>query len=229
MRLSRLLLVVDKVENDATQVSRRGCQAPQSGGAVRRLHRRGAAAAGIWPDRRAVRQAGDRAEGARGRARPAVPGIQGPHRRYRQRHRQAGRIRQRGGRSRPRRGDRAARRDAAARDLPQRRPHPRLHLRRAARAARAADLPLAHASAIHGQAVRAGGAGDLRRHRRGEGGRARSRLARQDRGDLARFLGRSGRRLRRHARLARAGGGQRTAGREDRHHPVDGRIRRTSW
>ena len=53
-------------------------------------------------------------------------GIQGPHRRHRQRHRQARRIRQRGGRSRPRRGDRAARRDAAARDLAQRRPHPRL-------------------------------------------------------------------------------------------------------
>ncbi len=34
-------------------------------------------------------------------------------------------------------------------------------------------------------------------------------------------LGRSGRRLRRHARLARAGGGQRAAGREDRHHSVD--------
>ena len=57
-------------------------------------------------------------------------------------------------------------------------------------------------------------------HRRGQGGGPRSRLARQDRGDVARFLGRSGRRLRRHARLARAGGGQRAAGREDRHHPV---------
>ena len=45
-------------------------------------------------------------------------------------------------------------------------------------------------------------------------------LARQDRRDLARFLGRSGRRLRRHARLARAGGGERIAGREDRHHSV---------
>jgi hypothetical protein len=62
--------------------------------------------------------------------------------------------------------------------------------------------------------------GNLRRHRRGEGGGARPRLARENRGDLARFLGRSGRRLRRHARLARAGGGERAAGREDRHHPV---------
>ena len=42
-----------------------------------------------------------------------------------------------------------------------RRPHPRLHLRRAPRAARAADFPLPHASAVHGQAVRAGGAGNL--------------------------------------------------------------------
>ena len=104
----------------------RGRAPAQSGRADRRHHRRHAAAARIRPHRRAVGQAGDRAEGARGRARPAVRGIQGPHRRHRQRHRQARRIRQRGRRSRPRRGDRAARRDAAARDLPQRRPHPRL-------------------------------------------------------------------------------------------------------
>ena len=45
--------------------------------------------------------------------------------------------------------------------LAQRRPRPRLHLRRAARAARAADFPVAHASAVHGQAVRPGGAGNL--------------------------------------------------------------------
>src|ERR687886_679093 len=46
-------------------------------------------------------------------------------------------------------------------------------------------------------------------------------FAQENRGDLARFLGRSGRRLRRHARLARAGRGQRVARREDRHHSVD--------
>ena len=165
----------------------RCAQAP-SGCATRRHHRRHAAAARIRAHRGAVGQAGDRAEGARGRARPSVRGIQGPHQRHRQRHRQACRIRQRGGRSRPRRSDRAARRDAAARDHAQRRPHPRLHLRRAPRSARAADLPLAHASAVHGEAVRAGGSRDLRRHRRGEGGGTRSGLARQDRGDLARFL-----------------------------------------
>ncbi len=46
---------------------------------------------------------------------------------------------------------------------------------------------------------------------------------------VARFVDRSGRRLRRHARLARAGGGGRAAGREDRHHPVVARSRRPSW
>ncbi len=41
-------------------------------------------------------------------------------------------------------------------------------------------------------------------------------------------LDRPGRRLRRHARLARAGGRRRAPGREDRHHPVVGRTRRPS-
>ncbi len=48
--------------------------------------------------------------------------------RYRQRHRQARGIRQRRRRSGPRRSHRAARRDAAARSVPQRRPHSRFHL-----------------------------------------------------------------------------------------------------
>ena len=164
---------------------RRGGQERQSRRPGRRHHFRCAAAAGIRPHCRAIGQAGDRAEGARGRARSAVPGIQGPHRRYRQRHRQARRIRQRGGGPRPRRGDHPPRRDAAARNAAQRRPRPRLYLRRAPRTARSADFPVAHAPAVHGQAVRPGGAGNLRRHRRGQGGRARSRLTRQDRGDLA--------------------------------------------
>ena len=133
LRLLRHMLVVETVENSVQpdQPGRRA--AAPSGRAGRRHHRRSAAAARIRPHRRAIRQAGDRAEGARGRARPAIRGIQGPHRRYRERHRQARRIRQRDRRPRPRRGDRAPRRDAAARSVPQRRPHPRLHLRRAAR------------------------------------------------------------------------------------------------
>ena len=85
-----------------------------------------AAADRFRPHRRPVGQAGHRPEGARGRARPPVRRIQGPHRRDRQRHRQARRIRQRHRRSRPRRGDRPPRRADPARDLPLRRPHPRL-------------------------------------------------------------------------------------------------------
>ena len=161
LRLTRHMLVVEAVENPSNQITLEGRAQAPSGRPSGRHHRRSAAAAGIRPHRRAIGQAGDRAEGARGRARPAICRVQGSHRRHRQRRRQARRIRQRGGRSRPRRGDRAARRNAAARGVPQRRPHPRLYLRRAARAARPADFPLAHASAIHRQAVRAGSAGNL--------------------------------------------------------------------
>ncbi len=53
-------------------------------------------------------------------------------------------------------------------------------------AARPADLPLPHASRLPGQAVRAGSAGNLRRHHRDQGCGPRPRLPRQDGGDLAR-------------------------------------------
>jgi transcription antitermination factor NusA-like protein len=56
------------------------------------------------PDRRAIGQAGDPAEGPRGRARPPVRGIQGPRRHDHQRCRQARGIRQRHRRYRPGRG-----------------------------------------------------------------------------------------------------------------------------
>ena len=61
------------------------------------------------------------------------------------------------------RGEAIVRRDEMLprEDLPQRRPRARLYLRRAPRAARPADFPVAHASAIHGEAVRAGSAGNL--------------------------------------------------------------------
>src|SRR3981189_327458 len=74
LRLSRHMLVVEQVENSSNQISledaRRAKPRParQSRRADRRHHRRHPAAAGIWPHRRAIRQAGDRAEGARGRA-----------------------------------------------------------------------------------------------------------------------------------------------------------------
>ena len=70
----------------------------------------------------------------------------------------------------PRRGHHPPRRDDPARERALRRPHPRLHLRRAPRAARPADLPVARAAGVHGQAVRAGSSRDLRRRGRDQVG-----------------------------------------------------------
>ena len=95
---------------------------------ARRFHRRTASAARFRPHRGPVGQAGDRPEGARGRARQAVRGVQGPGRRDRQRHGQARRIRQCHRRSGPRRGHHPARRTDPARALSLRRPRARLHL-----------------------------------------------------------------------------------------------------
>ena len=58
---ARLLEVVESVENEATQISSR-CQAAQSGGPGRRLHRRALPPVDFRPDCRPERQAGDRAE-----------------------------------------------------------------------------------------------------------------------------------------------------------------------
>ena len=137
------------------------CARAQSRRAGRRHHRRDAAAGRFQPHQRAERQAGDRAESARRRARAPIRGIQGPHRRNHPRHRQARGIRFRRRRSGPCRRRRAPRRDDPARKLPHRRSHPRLYLRRAPRNPRAADFPVAQPSAIHGAPVRAGSARNL--------------------------------------------------------------------
>ena len=93
----------DRRERGDADPARRGAAArPEAEG--RRLHRRRAAADRFRPHRRADRQAGDRAEGARSRAQAPVRRVQGPHRRDHQRPRQARRVRQRHRRSRPRRG-----------------------------------------------------------------------------------------------------------------------------
>ena len=111
-----------------------------------------------------------------------------------------------------------------------RRAGPRLYLRRPPGAARAADFPVADPSAIHGQVVRAGSAGNLRRHHRDQGGCPRSRASRAKIAVISRDIRhRSGRRLRRHARQSGPGGRGRAAGREDRHHSVvvrSGNLRR---
>ena len=136
-------------------------------------------------------------------------GVQGSHRRYRQRHRQACRIRQRRGRSRPRRGDRAPRRDCC-------------RAKSSATATASAPIsttcgvkprgPQIFLSRTHPQFTSKLFAQEVPEiydgHCRGQGGCPRSGLARQDRRHFTRFLGRSGRRLRRHARFACAGGGE---------------------
>ena len=84
----------------------------------------------------------------------------------------------------------------------------------------AADRALAHRSGAAHQAVRAGSARDLRRHRDDPRRRARSGRPRQGRGLLARARRRSGRRVRRHEGHARAVDHPRAARREDRHRRV---------
>ena len=71
-----------------------------------------------------------------------------------------------------------------------------------------------------GEAVRAGSARDRGRSARDQGRGPRPGLARQDRREVERPAHRSDRHLRRHARLARAGGDRRARRRARRHHPV---------
>ena len=105
--------------------------------------------------------------------------------------------------------------------LPRRRPRPRLHLRRAPREPRPADLPVAHPpefmTKLFAQEVPEiyDGIIEIKAAARDPGSRAK--IAR----DPPRHLDRPGRRLRRHARQPRAGRGEGAAGREDRHHSLD--------
>ena len=69
---SRLLQVVDEVENDATQIATRRRAKRNPAAQVGDFIAETAAAVRFRPHRRAVGQAGHRAEGARGRARPPV-------------------------------------------------------------------------------------------------------------------------------------------------------------
>ena len=72
IRLNRLLIVVEKVENEATQISLDEARHKNPAATRRRLHRRAAAAHRFRPHRRSERQAGHRPEGARCRARAPV-------------------------------------------------------------------------------------------------------------------------------------------------------------
>ena len=183
---------------------------------------------GSRPHRRADRQAGDLPEGARGRARERLRRVQPAHRRSRQRHGQALRERRHHHRARPRRSAAAAQGTVARGELHRRRPRARRHPRREPQRQGSADRAVAHRSGAAHQAVRAGSAGDLRRHRDDPRRGARSRRSRQGRGLLARARRRSGRRLRRHEGHARAVDHPRAARREDRHRRMVGRSDRRS-
>ena len=89
--------------------------------------------------------------------------------------------------------------------------------------ARPAAHPVAHRAAIHHEAVRARGAGDRGGPARDQVGGARPRHPREDRGAHQRQAHRPDRHLRRHARLARAGGHAGARRRARRHRAVVGR------
>ena len=89
--------------------------------------------------------------------------------------------------------------------------------------ARSAHLREPHAQELPAPPLRAGGAGDPRRHRGDQGHRPRGRQPQQD-GRLQPPGGpRPGGRHRRPARRPRAGRRRRAGRREDRHHPLVGR------
>ena len=192
---------------------RRGSRS-RHGDRVPEAHRR------ARPHRRADGQAGDLPEGPRGRAREHLRRVQPARRRGHQQHGQAVRERRPDRRDRPRRGGAAAQGAVARRKLHARRAHPRRHQGREPQREGAADRPVAHRPGAADQAVRAGSAGDLRRHRDDSRRRARSGRPREGGGLLARARRRPGRRLRRHEGHARPGDHPRAARREDRHRRV---------
>ena len=178
--------------------------------------------------RRADRQAGHLPEGARGRAREHLRRVQPADRRGGERHDQAVRERRHHPRAGAHRGGAAAQGAVARRELRAGRPDPRRHPARQPEREGTADRPVAHRRRPAHQAVRAGSAGDLRRHGRHQGRRARGGRPRQGGGLLPRARRRPGRRLRRHEGHPRAGDHPRAARREDRHRRVVGRPDRRS-
>ena len=198
-------------------------------GRGRRLRRAADGIGGLRPHRRAAGQAGHRAEGARGRARAGGRCLPGSRRHAGQRRRQARRSQRHLRRSRQQRGRlRAAHRHDSARAGQAAGPHQGLPEGSALRAARPAAVPDPHGAGVPDRAVQARGAGSRPGPDPDPGRGARCGRARQDRGAQQRSAHRSGRRLRRHARFARAGGLQRDRRRARGHHSASTTIRRSS-
>ncbi len=212
--------VVEEVEDPLAEWSVEEAREHKDGRRARRRDPDPGLDRGAGPDRRPVGQAGALPAHPRGRARERLQRVHRPRRRGGQRHRQALRARRHHRRPRPHRGGGPPHRAGAPRALQPGRAHPRRDHRRPHPAQGPADRHVADRPAAAGQAVRDGGAGDLRRHRGDQERRPRARRAGQGGGLQPRARRRPGRRLRRHEGLARAVDHPRAARREDRHRRV---------
>ena len=180
------------------------------------------------PNRRTDGQAGDLSEGARGRAREHLRRVQPAHRRGHERHRETVRERRHHPRNRPRRGRAAAQGAIARRKLRAGRPRPDRDQGGQSQREGPANRALAHRSRAAHQALRAGSAGNLRRHRDDPRRRSRSGRPGEGGGVLEGTRRRSGRRLRRHEGHPRAVDHPRAPRREDRHRRMVGGCRSPS-
>ena len=173
---------------------------PQAG----RRHRGAARAGRVRPHRRAGREAGDPAEDPRRRARADPQRLPRARGQPAHRHRQAHRARQRHRRVGPHRGHHPARPADPEGNAARGRPRARLRDEDRPHGQGPAADPVAHRAGIPRAAVRARSAGDRGRPDRDQGGGARPRHPRQDRGQVERSAPRSAGHVHRHARLARA-------------------------
>ena len=198
VELFKILTVVEQVTNPETEISLQRMRAELSTRTRRSATSCWRSSTELRPDRRSGCQAEPDSAASRRRARHHLQRVQGSKgRAHPFRDRAAFREEEHHRQSRPDRRDLAGEGADSARALSAGGSHSRLHSRRRDGGQGAADRLVAHPSGLPDQAVRAGGAGDLRGHRRGEGSRARAGRPRQDRRRLARLGRRSGRRLRR--------------------------------
>ena len=183
LRLTRHMLVVESAENPSNQITLEEARKRHPAAQVGDTIADPLPPLGIRTHRRAIGKTGDRAESARGRARPAwLCRVQGSHRRYRQRHRRSrveyGNVVVDLGR-----GETIVRRDELPpREVSRNGDRIRAYIYDVRREPRGLqDLPVAHASAIHVRLFAQEVTRNLRQHCRGQGGCPRSGLARQDR------------------------------------------------
>ena len=178
---------------------------------------------GLRPHRRPDGAPGHDPAHPRGRARAPLRGVRGPRGRHRHRHRAAGRQPLHAAQPGPGRGAAAPGRAGAPRAARAQHPAQGLHRRGAPHLQGPPDRRVAHPPGPGARAVQARGARDRRRRGRDQGLRPRARAPHEDRGLVQRQQRRPGGCLRRRPGRPGAAGGQRAAGREDRHRPLQRR------